>query len=606
MMSTFKKALFLACILFITNTYMHARVTSLQRHDPLPLYNAANLGCPVDAHLSSVQHAHMKDMYEEPERFCVSLSISPFYQKAVRASDGTTTTVRTPATTGQNATPATATEYTNYYGDAPSSDTPVGALGDLQGTTYLMGLFLGPDPISGNSMWLEAFEDGAHQISDLTTQINNTQFPDAINDAANAIASLFYYNNGLLTPGANNPGQNNPPIYLENTSEEIAKTQTSVDPNSILNPTTLAQDKKYFGALSVPFTYERLGARFECNFEITPFFGLYARTGFSQIKNIIHNNGIKDLSTDSQATITIPNATTPIYKASLYNGLYTSNGVNMTPEYTGQTAPNNSTFTVGADPFATTAFDNNVTNNLTDLFSATRGIDYRIENWTRKGLEDVEVGVFLRKTFLLHPRASKRHLFENIILTPYATFAATLATAELKDYRQALSFASGNNGHNSMGGEVGLTIDFNSTIEVGGKIGFTHFFAEDFYQRPCPTHELQRVIYPFKTDLHVEPGYNWNMGICMNAYHFLETVSFYASYDRVEHTKDTTTLLKTNQYFKPEMLDELSSWSSQMITLALDFELHDQIHFALAWQGPIKQENAYATHTFMGSLGFMF
>lgn len=596
MMHTFKKAFFFACAAFTSTAALQARVTSLQPHDPLPLYNASNLGCPVNAHLSNVQHAHLKDNYEEPERFCVSINISPFYQKAVRGSDGTTTATTTPAS---GSVPESTTYSTTYYGEAPSSATAQGALGDMQGTTYLMGLFLGPDPVTGQSMWLDSFP--GQDLSVLTNQItNNTQFPDAITSAANKMNGLFYFNNGISSNSpisAPSQGQTNPEIYQTWTDETKADIN-SVQEQSIFNPDTLAQDKKYFAALSVPFTYERMGARVELNFEVTPFFGLYTRTGFSQIKNT--TPGPKNLSADPKATI--PIGTTPTYIASLYNGLYTSIGTAMNTDYTG----NSSSVYVGWDPDAVLLFDNNVNNNLTDLFSATSGIDYHIENFTWQGVEDVEAGIFLRHAFLIHPRASKRHLFENIILTPYVTCAATLATADQKDYRQALSFSAGNNGHNSLGGEAGLTVDFNSTIEVGAKIGFTHFFAHDFYNRPCPTHEQQRVIYPFKADLHVEPGYNWHMGLSMSAYHFLETVSFYASYDRIEHTKDTTTLIKANQAFKPQMLDELSPWSSQMVTIALDFELHDQIHFAVAWQGPIKQEMAYASHTFMGTLGFLF
>ena len=126
---------------------------------------------------------------------------------------------------------------------------------------------------------------------------------------------------------------------------------------------------------------------------------------------------------------------------------------------------------------------------------------------------------------------------------------------------------------------------------------------------PCPNHPLQRVFYPYSRNLHVEPGFNWHFGANLNAIEFVKNISFLFKYQFIQHSRDSITPMANsigNEFFYPEVLEELSPWTSQMFTAALDFKIQPGIYLSLAWQGALSQSNAYASNTILGSLNFLF
>ena len=123
---------------------------------------------------------------------------------------------------------------------------------------------------------------------------------------------------------------------------------------------------------------------------------------------------------------------------------------------------------------------------------------------------------------------------------------------------------------------------------------------------PCPTHQLQRVIYPFRTDVNYQPGFNGQFAAVFNAYEFVQNTSFSFRYNYVIHNQDTFTPVVSNPYFLPEYLENLTGWTSQMFIAALTFEIQPSMYISAAWQGSFAQKNAYCSNTILGSLNFLF
>ena len=199
--------------------------------------------------------------------------------------------------------------------------------------------------------------------------------------------------------------------------------------------------------------------------------------------------------------------------------------------------------------------------------------------------------------------------YSPMLITPYAMIGYTLPLTPHREYSILYSLPFGNNGHQSIGGNVGITFDFIDTVEIGFEGGLTFFTEQEIANMPIPNHELQRVLYPYRRDVNYAPGFNWQFGANLNAIEFIKNISFLFDYDFIQHTRDKITQLPNqvgNQYFFPEMLEELSPWTSQMFMAAFDFKLQPGVHLSLAWQGALSQTNAYCSNTILGSLNFLF
>ena len=195
----------------------------------------------------------------------------------------------------------------------------------------------------------------------------------------------------------------------------------------------------------------------------------------------------------------------------------------------------------------------------------------------------------------------------DMIFTPYIWLGGTFPIAKEQNYNQLLSLAFGNNGHPSMGTGVGMTFDFAESVEVGFEGGLTYFFPKQEY-RPFPTHPLQRLLYPFRTDVLTSPGMNWHVKVLMNAYQFLKHVSFWFTYELIEHSKDHFAVCNPAlaQYFYPDVLSCNSDWRGQFFNAALVFDIQPGLQASLVWQQPITPRNAYYPVSILGSINFMF
>ncbi len=513
-----------------------ANITTLQSWDPVPFFNAANLNMSPDTPFCYGIKQRLCDENADTKHRRWGINISPFVQRAIRAQQ-------------------TDNVYFGVHGDSPAAGG--GQMSDYQGTPYLMGLFLGQD-VNGNSIWggPSAIDTG------VTTNITAANVYATFSNMPNLQNAVAALNN--ITP-ANNTGTIGPNAIIFNPLTNNATTFPSV-----LSQDTLEQDQIYFGAFSVPLTYQKAGFRWELNFDVSDSVGLIARGGFCQITQ--RAGPAIQLSTNSPATI--------------YSGL------------------NTTTSTSPSSLSAQQTFTNWVPNNIDDLLDATNGADYDISTFTNTGIEDIQLLAFFRRPFPIHP--ADPHKYLSMIMTPYAMIGWTIPIAPVRDYSKLYALPFGNNGHTSVGGVLGLTFDFIDSIEFGFEFGATGFLQQTIKELPCPNHELQRVLYPYRQDVQYHPGFNGQFAAIFNAYEFARNTSFSFRYNYVQHNTDTINLLNNSPYFFPQMLEDLSAWTSQMFIAALTFEIQPAVFLSLAWQGALSQKNAYCSNTILGSLNFMF
>ena len=547
------KKLLYGALLLCLPSILSANLSSLQSWDPYPIFNAANLNTPPDTQFCTIVKRNIID--DKPgKRRKIGINFSPFVQRAIRAQQGPN----------------------NFYGDystgvdangVPLPKAPGTEMSDYQGTPYLMGLLLGADEY-GNSIWVGNADTGI--TTDITSvSVGATSLPLNLQNTVLAL-------NGLYT------GESTGDALLYN----VATNDTFTSP-SILSQSVLEQDRILFGAFSVPLIYQKTGLRFELNFDISDNFGLIVQGGACQI------------SQTAGAPIPLT-AITPINPT-------------QTPAtiYAGLTDVTNAAASVSVPvPACQAIFNEWVTNNIDDLLAPIEngGVNYDITSFTNAGFEDLRFIFFARHTFAMVPHEDEDS-YASMLITTYATLGLTAPLAAVKNYSEIYALPLGNNGHASVGGTVGMTFDFIDSVEIGLKGGATFFLPKDIYQMPCPNHPLQRVLYPFRRDFKVSPGFNWNFGANLNAIEFIKNISFLFTYDFIQHSSDTLTPLAGSigdQYFYPYILENLSPWTSQMFTAALDFKLQPGIYLSIAWQGALAQSNAYCSNTILGSLNFLF
>jgi len=541
-----RNKLFYGIFLVSLPSFLSADITTLQWWDPAPVFNAANLNMPPDAQFANIiKERIIEDSDAGRPRFGVNFS--PFLQRAIRAQNS---------------------EGVNYgqYG-LEGAYIPAGReMSDYMGTAYLMGLFLGKDA-NGNSIWLSGSDNGdAGNIT--TASVNATSLPSGLKEAVNQM------NDNANAVGAV-PGDN----------AIIYNVPTNPDKNSIpsiFSEGVLSQDETFFGAFSTPLIYQKSGLRWELNFDISDDFGLIIRGGLVQISQTA--NTPIELSTSESPW---PN----IY-------IYLNTVGNPSNENVGTSGI--------TDPNAQANYNENVTNNLDYLLgpAANGGVDYNTDTFTKTGIEDFQFLLFCRHAFAIDPVNVDD--YTPMIITPYAIFGYTLPFESNRDYSLLYSLPFGNNGHTSLGGTAGVTFDFIDSIEIGFEGGVTGFIKQEIAGVPCPNHELQRIIFPYRRDMYVTPGFNYHFAGIFNAVDFIKNTSFVFKYQFIQHTQDSIVQVTDSPYFFPYLLEYLTPWTSQMFTAALTFAIQPSTYLSVAWQGALSQNSAYVSNTIIGTLSFLF
>lgn len=551
------RILLYGALLLCLPSYISTNLTTLQSWDPIPFYNAANLNMPPDTLFCyGVKRRILHEDTQKHRRW--GLNVSPFVQRAIRAQQ--TDDI--------------------YFGVAPGATlTPGQQMSDYQGTPFLMGLFLGKD-VNGNSIWGGPNALDTAVITDITIDtVNATNLPAFIKDAAIAL-------NNCPTPVSTTTPPT-PPDYdnaiLYNTPTNLTNTSPS-----ILSQSVLDQDSKYFGAFSVPLTYQKSGFRWELNFDFSENIGFLARGGFVQITQ--RAGPAISLSALAPAT-DLENSSVP----SIYTGLNTY--------YNARSQGQSSS---GGIPvaLAQATFNEWVSNNIDDLLNPDDGANYNIQTFSQPGIEDIQLLGFYRHPLMINPADPNK--YASVMVTPYVMVGGTIPLAPVKDYAKLYALPFGNNSHGSVGGVAGVTFDFVDSIEFGFEFGATGFFTKTIEGLPVPNHELQRIIYPYRQDVKYSPGFNGQFAFIFNAYEFAHNTSFSFRYNYVQHMQDTIKLITPSEYFFPYYLEELTPWSSQMFIASLVFEVQPSVYLSVAWQGALSQKNAYCSNTILGSLNFLF
>lgn len=622
---------------------LFSNLTTLQHWDPSPIFAANNYLMPPNSYLVNMRKARKKDMKPNDKR-CFGITISGFVQGSCKAYNS-----------------VGCTPYQGFCDqDLSTESSKEFQMGNFRGTLNGLGAFLGNDP-NGNSIWdttlyastgigpvpnksIFSNPDDTRLLTN--DSITKTKLPSCLQDIAKVFAGIINPANdaSLSDCPTTNPSKSDSAFIFNavsgttyctggtstapSTSTGCAQTTTP----SIFSEDMLAKDKVFFGAFSLPLDYKKYGMRAELAWELSDAIGLTIQTGFVNIQQT--SSGLISISDGSQTCITTnPNTTSAVTTCSTdETGLWGQLFRVIDGDGSPATPP---------DLTAQSYFNQYFANNVDEIFDSECGLNINTCNFDAYSVEDIRCILSFKHTYDLDRYTEHDNDPDNwsdMLFTPYAWVGTSLPTAKEQCYKKLLSLPFGNNGHYSLGGGVGFMFDFLDSVEVGFEGGGTYFF-EKCIHRPVPNHPLQRVVYPYSTDVNVKPGFNWHFKANMNAYQFMNHVSFWATYEFIEHKKDRYCLSNnTNntkikkigyviqtptpttctaaapvslgtieeQIFYPELLNCNSAWRAQFINLSLVFDIQPGMQASFVWQQPISPKNAYYPISIMGSFTFMF
>lgn len=330
----------------------------------------------------------------------------------------------------------------------------------------------------------------------------------------------------------------------------------TVAPTQQLEAETVIDRTEKFGFFEFPATYRKRGIRCELSVGLTDDLGFSVQAGASDINFTVTE--FKDLTSGSSISA---------------------------PDY----------------PNVTEANVNNVLMN--NLQNIANDLELNLCNFHKSAVEDIRFNLFWRHAFEINKDEKG---WPQFLFIPFLSFGASIAAGKEMDPCDAFDLPFGNNGHNSIGFQAGINLDFTKTIEIGAEIGVTHFFENQFNNFPVPTSKLQSGIFPFKTSVDIDPGHNWHFGMKLNAHHFLDKLSFYFQWVILEHKNDKICLQSADCAFKPEVLECRSNWKAQVVNTALNYDISPNISLGFLWQAPVSQRNVFRSTTAMFGLNVTF
>lgn len=575
------------------------RLTTLKHFDPAPIYSANDSMMPPNSQFLNLKKARIKGEEPNKQRF-IGINFSGFCQKAVRAR-------------GYSGN----TEYGTVAGEAANAFE----LGDFRGTMNVMGLFLGANPDKHGIFIHNKGVDPAN-YNCYVTPCSIFDFFDGKKECLQDIAlgliqatagqhpcDYSYYCTDYINT---NPLLFDTCVGTQGTGGTQACTTTPV---SIFDPNALKQDTTYFGAFSIPITYQQAGLRLELNVNFWDYVGITVQSGMVNMKQTYVN---------TIPALTLTTGTTPVPTF--------TNGQTAPGPYSLSAIPNTTISTTG-NPIGTNLYGElilpaNLSGDLPDLHAQAIFNQYIANNlaailncdcvgsdplcsFQKTGFDDVRIIANFQKTYepfrMRHEEDDDAGNWPDVLFTPYAWVGGSVPTGEKRNYRNILSLPFGNDGHASVGGGGGFLFDFAESVEIGIEGGVTYFTPKT-KTIPFPTHELQRVLYPFDATVKVKPGMNWDFKALLNCYQFIKHVSFWFTYEYIEHTKDCYHVCDQTkaQYYVPRVLECRSDWRAQFFNAAIVFDIMPGTQASFVWQQPISPRNAYYPVTIMGSLNFMF
>lgn len=573
------KLFFLITLCITLQTKIFTGLTTLQFYDPSPVFSANDSMMPPNSQFLDLLQAQIKDEKPNKKRW-FGLNVSGFIQRAVRANGYTGST-----------------QYGSVTGDTPNAYE----LGDFRGTLYPMGLFLGKNPNNGHNLWVNDIDNG-NPANVTGASIAKFDLPSCLENIAYTLAG--YNPSDSATPTNTTPSIN--ALIFYPTTVTTPPTGAKTPSKSIFSEEYLSLDTIYFGAFSLPIVYQKQGMRWELNAEFGDYIGLTIQGGVVNMSQK-YVNTLATTTTSGQTTpgpysisaLAVSPATTPPTTVSpLYNQLNLYNAASPV---------------VSPNAVAQQVFNDNISNNLDEILNSDCIYSSPYCSFNDYSVEDLNFILSFKKAFdpyrYRHEDDSdlEGDSWPDMIFTPYAWVGGAVPISKKQCYQNILSLPFGNNGHGSVGGAIGMTFDFVESVEVGFEGGCTYFFSQDIY-RPFPTHQLQRLIFPFETCVSTQPGMNWHFRALLNAYQFIKHINFWMTYEIVEHRQDCLRVTDTTkaQYFVPSVLSCRSDWRAQFFNAALSFDIQPGLQASVVWQQPIAPRNAYYPVGILGSINFMF
>lgn len=320
--------------------------------------------------------------------------------------------------------------------------------------------------------------------------------------------------------------------------------QTLIDPNQL------------FASLSFPQRYTKRGVRFEASAYIGAGFGIALQTGYTSLTQTrLSTINLNCVATDS-CGFTLNKTTQSLV-------------------------------------------DQYLMDELPDIMEE---INYSLNNYVKHGWEELRMSMFWRHAYELN---SEYYNWPHILVVPFFQLTGSIQpTRSVDECTNTPLFGSplGNNKHNAIGFCTGINFDFIETIEIGVEGGITHFFKRDIDHMHIPNNQFQQAIFPFQTDVSLQPGMNWHFGAKIAAYHFLERLSIHFQYLIVEHKEDSICLKKPDSAFMPEILESRSAWRTHSANSGFTYDFAPNAGLGFEWQAPIYQRNTFRSSTVLFSI----
>lgn len=240
-----------------------------------------------------------------------------------------------------------------------------------------------------------------------------------------------------------------------------------------------------------------------------------------------------------------------------------------------------------------------------------------IHEYQKTSVEDFRLGAYWRHIFAsdcdVETGQTSWSDVPCCLFIPFITVEGSIPFEEPIDNRKLFAIPFGNNGHGAVGVTTGFNIVYNTWVEFGSEVGFSHFFSQFYGDLPMPTEELQVGLIPFSVDACIQPGNNWHFAATLTTPYFLPHLSFYAQYFYVNHNKDHVTILKdlrpadvlespNKREFLVCKYERESKWDSQMANVAFNYEFCPEITAGIAWQLPLRGRNVFRSTTILFSL----
>jgi hypothetical protein len=374
---------------------------------------------------------------------------------------------------------------------------------------------------------------------------------------------------------------NKPATGRPATGEQIIRAREAIY-GSPLPPNSINVDPAHlFGYYSVPIDYRKAGVRTEWSFNpICWNWGVTIQCGVTDLKQT--NSVLVDLSVEKFAGT-----------------------VDQISERTDLTHDQ----IEDARNFVTTE---------TDARTILQQQGYDLCDFQKTTVEDVHIRLWWRRPFLVNSLRDPQE-WPIFIFTPYIVGQVSIDVAHKLDRMfgtphadkgaEIFGLSAGNDKHLAVGFIGGFFIDFIETVEIGIEGGMLHFFSRDIKDFRLPnfdSDDVQFSVFPYATDVNLQPGRNYFFRANLHADYFIDHLSACVEYTFVDHSEDEIELLRPDPDFFPDIIECRSKWMAQMLLTALNYDISPNITLGFGIQWPLMQRNSYRTTTVLGTLRCTF